>query len=392
MLKRIILSAAMLILIPSLSLSEVAAQEASGTIEGRLVNGTAGGSSVADVEVQLKTFVDYQETGTPLTTKSRNDGWFTFSNLSTDPKNIYLVTLIYQDVEYFSDDIILGQGKTSESVNITVYDVTKSAEIIRVSTAHTIINPGLNNLEIMVIYNFANDTDRAYVGNLTFSLPQGATGIQFGGGLMEHSILPSHEGFIDTMPVLPGGREIVYTYNVTYSGGKYNFRQKLHYPVTGFNLFVQGEDIKIVSDRLANMGPMDMGTGTYYIYLRGQDLESGETVSATLSGLPGSFNQKLMIILVAAALTVMAVGAGVFYRRTRGKTRAQPVRVEGKPALSAAEGSDRRERKLLIELARLDDDFDAGRIQEEAYRAQRAAKKAQLVKLISSSREASGRR
>ena len=336
--------------------------------------------------------MNHQETGTPLTTKTGVDGQFSFSNLSTDAKNIYQVTLIYQDVEYFSDDIIFGQGKTSESINVTVYDVTTSAEIIRVSTAHAIINAGQNNLEIMVIYDFANEAGRAYVGNLTFSLPDGATGIQFGGGLLEHNILPSHEGFIDTMPVLPGGREIVYTYNVTYSGGKYNFRHKLHYPVTGFNLFVEGEDIKIVSDRMANMGPMDMGTGTYYVYLRGQDLKSGETVSATISGLPGSFNPKLMIILVAAALAVMAVGAGVVYRKTRGKTRVQPVRVEGKPALSTAEGYDRREQKLLIELAQLDDDFDAGRIQEEAYRARRAAKKAQLVKLISSSREASGRR
>src|SRR3990170_3447141 len=83
--KRIILLATMLVLIPSLSLPELAAQEASGTIEGRLVNGTAGGSNVADIPVQL--LVNHQETGTPLTTKTGVDGQFSFSNLSTDPKD-----------------------------------------------------------------------------------------------------------------------------------------------------------------------------------------------------------------------------------------------------------------------------------------------------------------
>src|SRR3989338_5936150 len=54
--KRIILLAAVLVLISSLTLPPVAAQEGtSGNIEGRLVNGTAGGSSVADIEVQLRT-------------------------------------------------------------------------------------------------------------------------------------------------------------------------------------------------------------------------------------------------------------------------------------------------------------------------------------------------
>ena len=400
MFKRIVLLAAVLVLILSLSLPSVAAEEASGTIEGRLINGTAGGSSVADVVVQLKTLVNYQETGTLVTAKTRSDGQFTFSNLSTSPNNSYEVTLTYQEAEYFSDFIAFGQGETSRSANITVYDSTNSDAALKATTAHTIINVGKDYLEIMVIYDFINASDRAYVGSgeimstgrrktLTFSLPVEATEIKYGDGLIEKYILPSHEGFIDTMAVLPEGREVAYAYKVPYNGGTYKFRQKLNYPVDWFNLLIQGEDIKITSDQLADQGPLDMGTGTPYLYFTGHNMTRGDTVSAILSR---PLNQKTIVILVAGALVIMIVGAGLAYRKFRGKSKAQPVKVEHKPAMSAAEGPDQREQKLLAELARLDDDFAAGLIKEEAYRTQRTAKKAQLIKLLRASMEADSHR
>jgi hypothetical protein len=41
-----------------------------------------------------------------------------------------------------------------------------------------------------------------------------------------------------------------------------------------------------------------------------------------------------------------------------------------------------QERRLLDELARLDDDFEGGKVAEETYRRVRAQKKAQLVRLM----------
>ncbi len=96
MFKRIVLLAAVLVLILSLSLPTLAAEDPTGTIEGQLINGTAGGSSVADIEVRLQTLVNFKETGTPVIAKTRSDGRFTFSNLSTSPNNSYAVTLTYQ--------------------------------------------------------------------------------------------------------------------------------------------------------------------------------------------------------------------------------------------------------------------------------------------------------
>ena len=60
--------------------------------------------------------------------------------------------------------------------------------------------------------------------------------------------------------------------------------------------------------------------------------------------------------------------------------RPQPVRVS----------HARQEESLLAELARLDDEFEGGRIAEEAYRKARAQKKTQLAKLMQKPKEKSG--
>ena len=48
--------------------------------------------------------------------------------------------------------------------------------------------------------------------------------------------------------------------------------------------------------------------------------------------------------------------------------------------------------KLLVDLARLDDDFESGEITEEVYRRLRAERKAQLVELMQRSKEESDNR
>jgi hypothetical protein len=54
--KRLVLVLATVVLIASLGLP-VSAQTANGTITGVLANGTAGGSSVSNVEVRLETYL-----------------------------------------------------------------------------------------------------------------------------------------------------------------------------------------------------------------------------------------------------------------------------------------------------------------------------------------------
>ena len=65
------------------------------------------------------------------------------------------------------------------------------------------------------------------------------------------------------------------------------------------------------------------------------------------------------------------------------KRNPQPVSLESSP--------EQLKRRLLLDIAGLDDDFESGKIEKETYTKLRAERKSQLVGLMQSSKEESGR-
>jgi hypothetical protein len=363
----------------SLSAAAMAAEPGSGVIEGRIVNGTAGGSRVADQEVTLTTYLNNNEVGS-ATTRTDVEGGFVFDGLATGSDYSYQVTVSFQEADYSSERLGFNEGETTKNVEVTVYDSTTSDEAIKVKTAHTIIYVGPEALEVVEYSLFVNEADRTYIGSkevptlggketLRFSLPKEATGLQPGIGLMSCCIATSEDGFVDTMPVFPGAKEVVYSYKVDPGSGTYALSRNVNYPTVGYDLLVQGEGIEVASDRLTAGEPIVI-KGTRFNRLSAQKLVPGDTVVAQISGLPQSNNQG--VVLWAVLTLVVFGGFGfVFLRRRR---RLQPV--------SPKDSIDQRRQKLLVEIARLDDDFEGGRIPEEVYQRQRARRKAQLVELM----------
>jgi len=379
-----------MIFILGLSASALAAEPGSGMLEGRIVNGTADGSSVADQDITLKTYLNNTEVDS-TTTETDSEGRFVFDGLSTESGYSYEVTLVFQQAEYYSEWLSFDVGEATKSVEVTVYDSTTSDEAIKVAMAHTIIYVGQDSLKVMEYLLFVNETDRTYIGSeeaataekgetLKFSLPKEATNLQYTLGLMECCIMSSEEGFVDTMPVLPGGREVAYSYEVNYDSGTYTFSRNVNYPTTRYDLLFQGSSIEVTSDQLAAEEPMDI-EGTQFNHLSGSDLAPGDVLVVQLSGLTETSNQWT-VKWVALALVALTCGFGFIYLMR--KKRLQPVSPE--------DSFDQRRLRLLAELAQLDDDFEAGKIPEEVYRRLRAARKAQLVELMQKSKEESGNR
>ena len=257
MIKRIFL----LLIIFTLSLSTLAlaAEPGSGIIEGQIVNGTEGGSSVGNLEITLKTYLDNTEVDS-TTAQTDAAGKFVFDSLSTEAGYSYQLTLTYQQAEYSSDRLSFDNGETTKFTGVTVYDSTTSDEAIKVTTAHTVIHIEQDSLRVTEYFLFVNEADRTYIGSkestiegaretLRFSLPAEATEFQLGYGLMECCIAGSEDGFVDTMPVQPGGQEVVYTYKVNYNSGAYTLSRNVNYPTANYDLLVQGKDSKVVNDQ-----------------------------------------------------------------------------------------------------------------------------------------------
>ncbi len=187
---------------------------------------------------------------------------------------------------------------------------------------------------------------------------------------MECCIYSSEDGFIDTMPVLPGVKVMAFSYEVDYSSGEYTFSRQVNYPMSSFNLFVQGEGTEVTGDQLTVEESMVV-EDIWYNHLSSQELALGDILDIHLSGLPQATNQTA-IVLVVLAVVILGAATGFIYLKRKGSL--QPVSPE--------DSLDQKRQRLLVELAQLDDDFEAGKIQEESYRRLRSAKKTQLVELV----------
>jgi len=245
------------------------------------------------------------------------------------------------------------------------------------------------SLWVTEYFLFVNESGRTYVGStevpalgknetLRFILPEDASELQPERGLMECCIYGSEDGFVDTMPVLPGGKEVIYSYRGDYNSGTYAFSRNVSYPTYNYDLLVQGEDTKISSDQLTTEEPLNI-EDTWFNHLSGTELAPGDILVAQLSGLPETGNQG-SIKWVALTLVVLIFGFSFAYLMR--KRRLQPVKAKAIP--------DRQ--RLLAEIAQLDDDFEGGKINESVYRKLRAEKKSQLVVLMQRAKGKSGNR
>ncbi|MFC2003288.1 hypothetical protein ACFLV4_05030 [Chloroflexota bacterium] len=378
------------ILMLSLPVSVSAAEPGQGIVEGQLVNRTEGSSSVANQDITLKTRLDNAEVGS-ISAKTDAEGRFGFNSLSTEPGYSYQATSVFQEAEYNSEWLSFANGETTNFIEFTVYDATTNDEAIKMAIAHTVIYVEPEGFRIQEYFVFVNEADRTYIGSntdtsegekqtLKFFLPKNATELEYALGLMGCCIITSQKGFVDTMPVLPGAKEIAYSYKVNHSPGSYTFSREVTYPTLRHDLLVQGEGIEVNSNQLATKGQVDMN-GTIFQHYSGSNFASGDVLVAQFSGIPQTNSQGAMQWVVLTLIVLMSGFVFIYLLR---KKRPQPG--------IAKDNLSQTKRRLLIELAQLDDEFEAGRISEDVYCKLRKVRKTQLLELMQKSKEESDSR
>ena len=386
MIKRIALLAT--ILISGLSIPAMAADN--GVIQGDVVNGSPGGGSVAGLTLTLTSFMN----GTPTantTGKTDGSGRFTFTGLSTTDGNAYDVTLTYKEVDYISEPVALADNETVKATTLDIYEPSGSDADLYISAAHTIVYLAGSNVEVVEYLVFSNSSNFTYIGSgdvtptggrksLKLPLPSDATGLQYGGDLIAGKVLPDTSGLVDTTPIQPGNKLIAYSYVAPAPFATYRFSQAYDYPVTSYNFLVQGENSTAVSSQLSAGQVVDF-QGLKFVSLSGGGFKAGSPITVELSGLyqkgkPSGTNRQTTLLV--ALILVVAIGGGITFIYLFKKRNQEPVK--------AGLTDEDMKQQLLTDIARLDDDFESGSIEKAVYTRIRAEKKAQLVRLMQSSK------
>jgi hypothetical protein len=280
-----------------LSAGQASADGGDGMIEGRLTNGTAGGPSVAGQTVSLQV---YDEGGQidEQTAETNADGAFHFDGLSTGPGFVYRVLVTYQGVSYQSQVGQILQPDEPLRLNLTVYEAIEDDVGLSVEESHTMVafSPGAAVIYEMMVIN--NTSDRSYVGSepvsggmggratLHLPLPGGARDLKPHEGLMTCCVVESDDGFVYTMPVLPGAQPVVYSYRVPFQGSSFELDQLLVYPVAELNVLMPESEVVMASDSLSDVGFVTGGDGIEYRRLTGRNLSAGTGVNVRFESIP----------------------------------------------------------------------------------------------------------
>ncbi|MBM2831924.1 MAG: hypothetical protein HW414_976 [Dehalococcoidia bacterium] len=190
---------------------------------------------------------------------------------------------------------------------------------------------------------------------------------------MDCCVVASDGGLLDTMPVMPGTKEIVFSYQVKHKS-EYDFAKSFSLPIERYDIVVQGEGVQVKSD-LLQQGETLTIEDLPYSHFMAENLKRGAAVTGTFTNMPGSAGgNPIPVVLFVAAL---AAGLAVAYPLWRRRRLAPAMAMEQQIRTPKDSRQD-----LLVAIADLDDAFERGDIPEKDYRQQREEKKRLLAGLM----------
>jgi len=359
-----------------------------GVITGTVTNETTG-EPLPGLTVELGIFDTTALLGQQTAVSDAN-GVYSFTELDTDPGLAYVVRTDYPaGVPYNTDFVSFGEGETSKELSLAVFETTNEAASLRTNRVHYIVEFESGRALIAELLLFSLDGNRTYIGDgnavLRVSLPAGAQNVEIDGDDGSGRFELTGEGFVDRLPLRPGTnvRQLLFRYSLPYTGGQFDLVHTLAYPAANVNALISDVGQQVSSPQLASQGVRATENGGYHNLL-GQNLAAGQQVLIRMTNLPtaggvaaagttgsGGVNPWLL-----AALIGLAAGGAValiLLPIVRGRSA-------GTGAAVAAAGATQAD--LVDALARLDLAYEAGELNETAYRDQRLRLKAQLSDLL----------
>lgn len=367
-----------------------------GVLSGQVINGTTN-EPQGNIEVKLRVFDGNTEIET-MTTQADNTGNYTFENLSTDHATVYMVEGRYQDVTYLSDQPgLFVPDSTETTVDLNVYEPTTRVEAIDITQMHYLIAFSPGALNVVQVFILGNGDNRTYIGQegqtFAFSLPDTAQNVSFQNDPSGLRFLETDDGYADTDPIQPGdeGATIVASYDIPYDNDTLEIAVPIPADIVSLNVLMQDQGATLSGPQIQFAENRQAQGDTFSIY-NGENMSRGETLILALAGLdglefsapaepvpaasaPGGLvNQSHLRWVIIGVIGLAVVITSLVYPQLRPRLTHQVAAYDQDPAT--------RRQRLLLLLARLDQVFQAGELDEAVYHRARNRYKAELADLM----------
>jgi mono/diheme cytochrome c family protein len=354
------------------------------TLQGRVSNGTQGGTVPTDLMVFLR-YGNAEMGLNDLSTPLNADGSFMFENVPLDSSFGYIAVTGYNGVVFSSEVLEASAMPTDPALNINIYERTDDISSITISNISTQIEPFPEmedeamgtGLLISQVFTYNNSSDRAFLleqNGVSFTLlvqfPPGSIILS---ALQDPRYIVAQEQYaiIDTFPVNPGQHTVEVTYFLPYADGAV-FDQPLNTPFIGTaNVNITPKSVKV----LESVWALNDSAPFVNQYSNSVNLPARESFKFTLDGrMDVTTSTDSTVVTAGSLIPLIAITIIIFavfmFLWMKVWSRSNP---------------EQETQLLLRQIAELDSLHDQGQINHDAYQRQRQALKSRLTVLMASS-------
>ena len=354
-----------------------------GTVSGKINNGTPNGKIPTEQPVVLNIFDNFKPTES-ITVTAKTDGAFIFNDVRLKDGRAFILSANYNGVLYLSDIGNVSSGKTVYDMPIQIYEVTNDPGAMQIERLHIVFEFDNGNASVGELYIINNLGDRAYAAaklgeaTLNFSLPSGYKNLRFEDGDLGERYKQTADGFADTQAVQPGAgsSQIVTQYTLPYTD-RLTFSQKVFYTTNNLSILVPDVGVTLSGGGFTDRGVREIEGTKFRAYIS-NGAKAGDVITFDLKGAPTlnpNATDPTNAILGGLALGLALAIVALYYWNTKNVHTPQTATVNMKNI------SERRD-DLIAAIAALDDGFENGQYPEDKYKRERKKLKAELRKIM----------
>jgi uncharacterized membrane protein len=377
-------------------LQVASAQAPADEIVGIVKNGTQGGSLPADLQVLLMSIdLASNQIIEQESTTVDEDGIFRFGGLLSGPGLSYRVVV---DTGIYTPSVDMASQENWGNVRLTIYDDTTSLEDITISS-YVMMVPTIDartrQLGVLTVINVDNRGDRVWIPdledpNLTgldllrFNLPLGFTDLSVESELPSGSILPIDTGFAMTNPIPPGEAAILISYIISYEDDGFEFGLKMPYGIESVRILLPDGGGAITGNGLGGIESVVV-TENVFNSVEGDNYAVDDLLNLVFSDMPqptplqslSEFFQGrtyVIVIIWVVGLALLGILGYALYSSRKNSD------------LSSADDDDIANRAdIIAKIAALDEEFEAGNVDEDEYNDQRDDLKRLALEIVDGS-------
>jgi mono/diheme cytochrome c family protein len=259
---------------------------------GQVSNGS-GGNLPEGLEISLHAFDQLEEKFTQISHLGA-DGIFEFEPVRLEEELIYLASIEYADLTYFSEILtaedIEDDGKLHFS--IVVYDSSRDISNLRVERVNFVIEfPSAERVQLVQQVQISNDGELAAAPGeageplLEYYLPPEAGNVTFEQGAFGDRYVISEAGFGDLRAVLPGQNsyQMLYAFDLPYKRAL-EYEQVISLPTQDLLVFLPTGNVRLESENFVSLGEQLIEGVSYQAYRFAGELQVGDQITIALSG------------------------------------------------------------------------------------------------------------